>query len=727
MINFAGIVLVLLKEGMEMQQQAKEIKYFLYSQAFADGIKTTIGILMPALLALYFDAIDLGMTMSLGAMAVSLTDAPGPLIHKRNGMFICLVFIFIVALITPVARLNVWALGLEIFIASFFFSMFSVYGNRATAVGSASMLVMILTMDHPVLQNQLLVHGSLILAGGTWYLLISIIFYHLQPYRMAQRILGESIRELAGYLKIKSAFYNADTDLDENYKKLVAQQIVVSNKQDAVREILFKTRQIVSESTATGRKLVWTFVETIDLFEDVTATLYDYSSLRNRFSHTDILKEFSDFISQMSSELDQIGMAIQNNHIYTRPNFEPHLIYLKSRIDEYSRTSEKNILVLKKILVNMRRLVQRFDELTRYFDKTQKHKKKKDNLDHSHFVGHQPLDPKLLLNNISLKSSVFKHAMRVAIASVAGYIIVKTLSYGNYSYWILMTVAFILKPAFSLTKQRNIERIIGTLAGGLAGVLILIFIPDKNVQFVLLVLFMLITYSFMRINYLVMVIAVTPFVLILFNMLGVSFSEVATERVLDTVIGCAVAFAASYLLFPAWESEQINYHLQNMLKANAAYLKKISESLHGEPVRLLDYKLVRKEVYVSSANLSSAFQRMLSEPKRTQKNSKLIHQFVVLNHILFSNIATLSTALISKEPRVHPQPLIVSVNRSIALMEENIQLSGIHSVQKDQVKQKAEAQPEFISQDDNLFKDQLEFINKLTIDIGKTVKQIISG
>ena len=44
MINFAGIVLVLLKEGMEMQQQAQEIKYFLYSQAFADGIKTQIGI-----------------------------------------------------------------------------------------------------------------------------------------------------------------------------------------------------------------------------------------------------------------------------------------------------------------------------------------------------------------------------------------------------------------------------------------------------------------------------------------------------------------------------------------------------------------------------------------------------------------------------------------------------------------------------------------------------------
>ncbi|UOQ78426.1 hypothetical protein MUN84_07600 [Hymenobacter sp. 5516J-16] len=45
-------------------------------------------------------------------------------------------------------------------------------------------------------------------------------------------------------------------------------------------------------------------------------------------------------------------------------------------------------------------------------------------------------------------------------------------------------------------------------------------IPDRTVLLVLLVLFMLVSYSFVRINYLVTVTFMTPFILILFSFLG---------------------------------------------------------------------------------------------------------------------------------------------------------------------------------------------------------------
>src|SRR4029078_6731217 len=167
------------------------------------------------------------------------------------------------------------------------------------------------------------------------------------------------------------------------------------------------------------------------------------------------------------------------------------------------------------------------------------------------------------------ESSVFRHALRVMIGCIVGYMIVHIFTYGHHSYWILLTIAFILKPAFSLTKQRNIERIIGTIAGGAIGVIILIFIPNKNVQFAFLVFFMIGNYSFMRINYLAMVIFVTPFVLILFNFLGVPFIDVAKERILDTVIGCAIAFSAGYFLFPTWESQGLKTYVTDILKSNA--------------------------------------------------------------------------------------------------------------------------------------------------------------
>ncbi len=211
-----------------MQHQAREIKYFFYSQAFADGFRTSFAILLPALVGLYFNFFQVGLTISLGCMSVSLTDAPGPVIHKRNGMLFCSAFIFIVAVLTGFARLNIYTLGLEIIVTSFFFSMFNVYGTRAASVGNSGILIMILTMDSSLTPSQILPHALLILAGGIFYTVLSLLLHALHPYRISQRALGDSLREMATYLSIKTDFYDEATDLDANYKRLVDQQIIVN-------------------------------------------------------------------------------------------------------------------------------------------------------------------------------------------------------------------------------------------------------------------------------------------------------------------------------------------------------------------------------------------------------------------------------------------------------------------------------------------------------------------
>jgi uncharacterized membrane protein (TIGR01666 family) len=709
---------------MQMQNQVREIKYFFYSQAFADGFRTTFAVLLPVLIASYFNQLSAGMTLSLGAFCVSLTDAPGPIIHKRNSMLFCCGFIFLVSLLTSFAKMNVYGMGAEVVVLSFLFSMFIVYGNRASAAGNAALLVMILDMDTLIVPGGILEHSAFIVAGGLWYLLVSLLLYQIQPYRPAQRILGDCIREVAAYLSIKVDFYNSNKNLDDSYKKLLAQQVVVNEKQDAVREVLFKTRQIVNETTDTSRKLVLQFVETVDLFEDITASYYDYALLRERFSHTPILKNISLLLEQIAIELGEIGIAVQSNAEYTINNdFQIKLVQLKTDLDAFAKTELQSSLVLKKILVNIRKLHQRYTELTRYFSKEKK-SNKNTVLDHSRFITHQSLDPKIFFDNLTLRSSSFRHALRVAIACGAGFVVVKLVDYGDYSYWILLTIAFILKPAFSLTRQRNRERLIGTIAGGVIGILILAFIPNQNIQFGFMVLFMLITYSFLRINYLVMVLATTPFVIILFNLLGAGFYDVAQERMLDTLIGCTIAYCASNFLFPTWEKEQLKMYMQNMIKANAGYLKKAMEGFAGKEINLLQYKLVRKEVYVSSANLSAAFQRMLSEPKAKRENSKQVHQFVVLNHILFSNIATVITGLKNKEPKQHSEQLQVSAKRSLLLLLRNsnkINNEGDNAIAEIT---KNATTADVATADDVLLKDQLEFIYKVSVDIDKTMSKI---
>ena len=80
---------------------------------------------------------------------------------------------------------------------------------------------------------------------------------------------------------------------------------------------------------------------------------------------------------------------------------------------------------------------------------------------------------------------------RVSLVCVIGFIIAKLFALGHHSYWVLLTIIVILKPGFSFSKQRNYQRLIGTIAGGVIGVLILTFIPNKDAQFVFFIVFMM--------------------------------------------------------------------------------------------------------------------------------------------------------------------------------------------------------------------------------------------
>lgn len=705
-----------------MNTKFKDVQYFFYSQALADGLRATMAILLPALIGSYTGHFEFGLSVSLGAMCVSLTDAPGPVLNKRNGMLFCSAFVFLIAALTGFARMNAYTMGLEVLLVTFFFSMFVVYGARATGVGNAAVLVMILTMDQPLPPGEVFTHAALILGGGLFYTGLSLLLHQLRPYRQAQRALGECIREIANYLSIRADFYDTNTDLETDYKRLVAQQIIVNEKQDFVREVFFKTRQIVEESTDVSRKLVLTFVETVDLFEDITAAYYDYRSLRKLYGETGALDLIHVALKKIVDELHAIGLAVLGNTAFERSfDYDNEIKVLKGKIDAIQTIDASHKLLLKRIIVNIRKLLADLDRIEQYF--TAGIKRKKTGVDHSHFVTHQPLDPKIFINNLNLQSSAFRHSIRVCSACILGFLLIKLLHYGNHSYWVLMTIAFMLKPAFSLTKQRNIERIVGTLIGGLFGIGVLLLIQDSRALFVIMVLLMIGTYSFMRINYLAMVLCTTPYILILFSFLGSEYKFVAGERLLDTVIGCAIAFAASYLLFPSWEAEQLKTYMLGIVKANAVYLHKIVLALSGQKISTLEYKLARKDVYLNSANLSAAFQRMTSEPKSKQSSQSQVQQFVVLNHILFSNIATIATALVTQEARTHHPELAQVAKKAFCKLQDSTKKFGDQTTVT--LPDEQGAPPPSPSSDETLIREQLNFIYGISKDIDKLTNSLI--
>lgn len=699
-------------------KHSREIKTFLFSQYFSDGLKITFGVLLPSLIFYQLDLLSIGITISLGAFTTSIADNPGPINHKRNGMIFCTVFVFLTALLTGLINKYPILIGIEILLLSFFFSMFSVYSDRASSIGTAALLIMILTIDEDVIKlSGVLGHALYILTGSLWYMILSISIAQIRPYRLTQQALGESIRDVAAYVKLKAEFYNIDSDFDLNYKNLIAQQILIHEHQDGLRNLLFKSKLMVKESTNISRLFILIFVDVVDLFEQTMATHYDYKSLRNTFGKTNTLKEFNLIILKLSGELENLSYyIISDKKPIKSNNFQLELEKLKASIDNVEK-SGINTIVLKKILINVRNMVNRLDKIYTYFN--QKQLSSYAEIDYSKFVSHDDFEFQKFKQNLNSTSSIFRHSIRVSIVFLIGFLVSKLFPFGHHSYWILLTLLVILKPAYSLTRKRNIERLIGTFIGGIVGALILIYVKEQSVLFIFLLIFMIGTYSSQRLNYTVSVLFMTPFILIFFSFLGENNIDIAKERMIDTLIGSFIAFLSSLIILPNWEYYQFKNFMREVLIANYKYLHHVAQQLATSKNDTVSYKLVRKDVYVSSANLGSAFQRMLSEPKSKQQNSKDYYKFVVLNHMLSSYIANLISNLHEANAIQLDNEHIKLIRKSLYSLSEVIRRLDLPDFKDLEISTINSQQEIFQSNDSKLLKEQLELVNKLVLDISK--------
>lgn len=708
--------------------QTRDIQNFLYSQYFSDGIRITIGAVLPSVLMAQFGQLPVGIIVSLGALCASIPDTPGPIVHKRNAMLISTFLCFITAFLTGWANASPILLSIVIFFLAFVYSMFQVFGVRAAAVGIAALLVMVLTTTEQFSKIGLLEYAVCILGGGLWYTALSISINQIMPYRLGQQALGECMKEVAVYLRLKASFYQTGQDYEKLYRKLIDQQVIVHQQQDAVREVLFKSRVVMKDSTQTGRTLILLFVDLVDLFEQTMATYYDYSTISATFGKTGILNSFQNLILKLADEL----MNISHHTVINRA---PRKIYnLQAELEDLMKgisaleAEGHHVLVLKKILINCRNIVNRIENMYAYFNpRGTENQRGTADLELRKFVQSSSFDYKVFFENLNFRSTIFRYALRFAIVCLAGYGIAHFLLSGRYSYWILLTILVILKPGFSMTKQRNWERLVGTLAGGLAGAAIVWFIKDETVLFVLFLILMVLAYSFQRLNYVMSVTFMTPYVLILFSLLGAGGINIAEERILDTLIGCGIAFAASYLIFPSWESYHLQDYIKRALLANYRYLCMAAQGFTGSPPDITSYKLVRKEVYVASANLGSAFQRMLSEPKNKQRNPKELHKFVVLNHSLSSYIATLISALPALDRKPGTPEQIRLLRKSLFHLAEVIRAMDTDGTFGDTevTLNEYEGDTATGTEDSGLLTEQLEIVNKLARDIQKVGEKLM--
>jgi hypothetical protein len=152
-------------------------------------------------------------------------------------------------------------------------------------------------------------------------------------------------------------------------------------------------------------------------------------------------------------------------------------------------------------------------------------------------------------SNLTFGSIIFRHALRLAVASTIAVALYKTLRLER-GYWLTITVLVIVKPVFADTRRRTLERVLGSIVGGVVAALLAAGVHNVIALNLLLVLFSVLAYSHVRHNYSLYVVFLTPFVVLMIETVHPTDWRVALTRVFDTLAGGVIALAVSYLLRP---------------------------------------------------------------------------------------------------------------------------------------------------------------------------------
>lgn len=664
------------------------LKKFISGHHVSTGIRITVCVLLPALVLYNYGLLGMMMGIPLGALFVALSDQPGPLHHRSNGMIAAIFINFIVVCVAGASAHLPWLVFTEIILFSFLFSMFGVYGARADAIGLIALIVFIITYGtQSISQRSFLETAFYFSAGGAWYALFSLVTNTIQPYRPAIQALGEYLAEIGHYLEQRASFYTKDAEINDVLLKLIPHQVVIQQQQGSLRELLFKTRLFLKEPTNKGRRIMMIFLESTDLLERIITAQQDYRKLHSDFDDNDILIRYQEAILVLAKALVHTGLAVQNDQQLSNAAAIDKAVedcsrhFFKLRGQRLNASNVAAFIRLRHVLYSIQDVSERIKRIQEFTKPNAKISRDVSKKDVDPFTSHQDFNKRLFFANLSLGSSQFRHALRLTTAMIAGYVLSLFLQQGH-SYWLLLTIASILKPTFSTSRKRNFERVIGTLAGAAMAFIVLHFSKSNTPILIVMLLSMLIAYTFIRFNNLVSSAFITLYVVLSFHFLYPAGAGAALQdRVIDTFAGAVISFIAAYLIFPVWEHKQLRQLLTEGIKKNNQYFSAVAKlfAAPDEAVRL-KYKLSRKAAFLALANLSDSLQRMLNEPKNRQRNLQQYHQLVTASHMLTSYIASLAYYAEQHRERYDSKdfkPIIQYICRQFGRLEQLAEQPGI--------------------------------------------------
>lgn len=650
----------------------KALRLFLKSTSFSKALLVGVAVTVPILIGLKFDYFEIGLALCFGAFWSSPSDVSGSFRQKRNGILISAILIVFVSFIGGYLSYDTWLSLPVLGVLSFIIAYISIYGFRASLISFSGLLALVLSFAQDSESLEIYQYAILIGVGGLWYLLLTKILNLINPKAETEELLAGTFRLTSKLLKTRAKLIGPTGNREYLASEILKLQSELTESHQTLREILILSRKTSGWSKYEDKRLL-IFIQLVEMLETAIANPVNYDRMDLLFiDHPKYIKLFQDLIFEMSRQLKVMSEAgsdisklpknaklrvcfkevkMQISELHESIGYEEYLM-----LQNLLSYQEKQFKKLKriKILLGSDSSVE-YDLIDR---KTARN-----------FLVPQDYDPLLLIRNLSFKSAIFRHSLRLSVTIMAGYTLGSLFPFQN-PYWILLTIIVIMRPNYGLTKNRAKDRMIGTLIGSVIAYGIVFFVQDVYLFGVLGVLSLIIALSLVQKNARTSAIFITLSVVFIYSILSDDISTVIKFRILDTLVGAGLSYVAMRWIWPTWESVDIDTSIVSSIKANKLFFYEITEYYKNKGEIPTSYNIARKEAFLETSNLNSAFQRMAQDPKSKQANMEHNYELVVLNHNFLASLASLS-AFIQQHKTTEASEQFIEITDKI---EHNMEL-----------------------------------------------------
>ncbi|PPU62464.1 TIGR01666 family membrane protein [Xanthomonas codiaei] len=532
-------------------------------------------------------------------------------------------------------------------LATFSLTLLGALGERYASIAQATVALSIYAMigmdQHGSHDPRIAWQGAaLLMIGAGWYGVLSILWTILFANRPVRERLSRLFFELGLYLRRKADLFEPVRQSDLHARRLA----LAEQNARVVAALNAAKTAIISRFGRSGRPGVQSglyfrlYYMAQEFHERASSSHYPYEALTEAFFHSDVLYRCQRLLALQGKACAALGEAIRlrqpfdygDNSRLATEDLRQSLDYLHARADP----------ALARLLGALELLVTNLQTIERRLSEAAQSDSTSDNLD-TRLRDSSPHTLREMAARLGQQltpgSVLFRHGLRMAIALVVGYAVMQSIHADN-GYWILLTTAFVCRPNYGATRLRLVQRIAGTLIGLVATWALMQLFPGTQVQLLLALVATLVFFIARTDRYMLATAGITVMALFCFNLLGNGFVLI-WPRLIDTVIGCAIAAAASFLILPDWQGRRLNQVMATVLASCARYLGQVLEQYASGMRDDLPYRIARRDMHNADAALSVALSNMLREPGRYRRNLEAGFRFLALSNTLLGYLSAL--------------------------------------------------------------------------------------